>query len=421
VREVARPVVLAVVIVGVAFLPGLFLPGWAGQMMRPICLVMILTLVFSLIEALLILPAHLAASRAPGEGRPSYLQRWQAAMNGGLAGFVERRYRPWLHHVLEWRYLTLSVFAALLLCTSALVAGGYVRLSFNPDVTKDTLWVELKVPPGTPFAETRGLAGRVEQAFFELRTVLNRHQPEGAPSVISQLESLIYENWAGFWLEMAPHARQWLDIEAMIRDWRERLGDLGRATIDFHYREGDIAHDLEFDLSASDPALLTRVAEALKRKLTAYPGVFDVNDSTAPGKPEVRLALKLEAERLGLRLKDLAEQVRQGFYGEEAQRLVRGSEEVKVMVRYPLAERQSLAYLRAMPVRLPQGPNVPLGTLAEVSFAPGSAYINRQDRGNAFSGYGRGWITARPTPTRFTQTWSNTLSRPSSASSLGCG
>jgi multidrug efflux pump subunit AcrB len=83
---------------------------------------------------------------------------------------------------------------------------------------------------------------------------------------------------------------------------------------------------------------------------------------------------------LGLRLKDLAEQVRQGFYGEEAQRLVRGHEEVKVMVRYPLAERQSLDYLRAMPVRLPQGGSAPLGTLAEVSFAPGSAYINRQDR-----------------------------------------
>jgi multidrug efflux pump subunit AcrB len=117
--------VLAVVIVGVAFLPGLFLPGWAGQMMRPICLVMILTLIFSLIEALLILPAHLAAGHAPGEGRPSYLQQWQAAMNGGLAGFIERRYRPWLHRVLEWRYLTLSVFVALLLCTSALVAGSY--------------------------------------------------------------------------------------------------------------------------------------------------------------------------------------------------------------------------------------------------------------------------------------------------------
>lgn len=386
VREVAGPIVLAVVIAGVAFLPGLFLPGWAGQMVGPICLVMILTLVFSLIEALLILPAHLANGPPhpnplpPGEREFNWSARLRAALNGGLAGFVERRYRPWLHRVLEWRYLTLAVFATLLLCTSVLVAGGYVRLSFNPDVTKDTLWVELKVPPGTPFAETQALAGRVEQAFFDLRAALNRRQPEGAPSMISQLESLIYENWAGFWLEVASHARQWLDIEAMVHDWRERLGDLGRATIDFHYREGDTAHDLEFDLSAPDPALLTRAAEALKQKLAAYPGVFDINDSTTPGKPEVWLALKPEAERLGLRLKDLAEQVRGGFYGEEAQRLVRGHEEVKVMVRYPLAERQSLDYLQAMPVRLPQGGSAPLGTLAEVSFAPGSAYINRQDR-----------------------------------------
>jgi multidrug efflux pump subunit AcrB len=402
VREVALPVTVSVLIALAAFLPGLFLPGWSGQMMRPICLVMILTLVFSLVEALLILPAHLAVPSVDSPV-PSPLQRLRARLNGGLERFVARIYRPFLETALEWRYLTVAVFVVLLLVSGALVMSDRVRQSLQPDVTKDSFWVNLTVPAGAPYSEVRTLAGKVERALFELRDEMDggkavglsletggRNQVSQAyslqptassqASIIVNLETMIWEHAAGFWIEFSAEGRQRVVIDDFVREWRRRIGDIGHAKIDFLYREGDVPYDIEFDLGAADSTVLTSAAGQIKSRLAAHAGVYDVVDSAEPGKPEVRLTLKPQAERLGLRLEDLAEQVRQGYYGAEAQRFQRGLNEVKVMVRYPRDERQSLDSLRALPVQLPDGAMAPLGTLAEVQLMPGYAKLVRQDR-----------------------------------------
>jgi multidrug efflux pump subunit AcrB len=388
-REVAQPVVLAVLIALVAFLPGLFLPGWAGQMMRPICLVMILTLAFSLIEALLILPAHLAV---PSESNPSCtaLARLRAKLNEGVENFVGRIYGPFLRRALAWRYLTVAAFAVLLMLGIALVAGGHIRLSLQADVTKDSFWVNLELPQDAPYGETRRIAEKVERALLDLRNDIDRsgenpagHDSAGRrsqASVIVGLETMLWEHGGGFWTELSPEGRQHVAVEDFIREWRRRIGDIGRAKLDFIYKEGDVPYDIEFDLGAPDPSLLPRAAEQLKRKLATYPGVYDIVDSAEPGKPEVRLRLKPAAERLGLRLEDLAEQTRHGYFGDEVQRLQRGRSEVKVMVRLPRNERQSLDNLRGLPIRLQNGALAPLGTLAEIELTPGYAKLIRQDR-----------------------------------------
>lgn len=386
-RSVAQPVILAVLIALAAFLPGLFLPGWAGQMMRPICLVMILTLVFSLVEALLILPAHLAHP-ARLDASPSALARIRASLNRGLDMFVQRIYGPFLEKALAWRLLTVAVFVVLLLLSVALVAGGHLRLSLQPDVTKDSFWVYLKLPEDAPYSETRRIAKKVEDALLQLRDELDQAERQKTAarssleptSVIVGLETLVWEHDAGFWTELSPLGRERIAVEDFVREWRRRIGDIGRAKIDFIFKEGDVPYDLEFDLGAPDPAQLASASEQFKRKISGYPGVYDVVDSAEPGKPEVRLRLKPEAERLGLSLQDLAEQMRQGYYGDEVYRFQRGGKEVKVMVRLPLNERQSLDSLRNLPVRLPSGAHAPLGTLAEVDLVPGYAKLIRQDR-----------------------------------------
>ncbi|MDQ3186309.1 MAG: efflux RND transporter permease subunit [Pseudomonadota bacterium] len=382
-REVALPVILAVMIVLVAFLPGLFLPGWAGEMMKPICLVMILTLVFSLIEALLILPSHLAVPPRPN---PSYtpLVRLRTALNRGLQVFIHRIYEPLLGKALAWRYLTVAAFAVLLMLAAAMVAGGDVRLSLQADVTKDSFWVHLKLPQDTPYSETRRIAEKVERALLEIRDELDREaairDPDIKQSVIVGVETIISEHEAGFWTELSPAGRKHIVVEDFIREWRKRIGDIGRAKIDFLYKEGDLPYDMEFDLGHSDPATLALAVTQFKQKLAGYPGVYDVMDSAEPGKPEVRLLLKPEAEHLGLRLEDLAEQMRHAYYGDEVHRLQRGRNEVKVMVRLPRSERQSLDDLQSLPIRLPSGAQAPLGTLAEIDLLPGQARLLRQDR-----------------------------------------
>ena len=382
-REVAMPVILAVMIVLVAFLPGLFLPGWAGQMMKPICLVMILTLAFSLIEALLILPSHLAVPSKPNPSQTP-LTRLRAALNRGLQKFIRRIYEPLLEKALAWRYLTVSAFIVLLMLAAALVAGGHVRLSLQADVTKDSFWAYLKLPEDTSYSETRRIAENVERSLLEIRNELDTEardrDPDIQQSVIVGVETIIAEHSAGFWTELSPAGRQHIVVEDFIREWRKRIGDIGRGKIDFLYKEGDLPYDIEFDLGHPDPATLMLAVTQFKQKLAGYPGVYDVVDSAEPGKPEVRLRLKPEAEHLGLRLEDLAEQMRHAYYGDEVHRLQRGRSEVKVMVRLPRRERQSLDDLQSLPIRLPSGAQAPLGTLAIVHLMPGQAKLLRQDR-----------------------------------------
>jgi multidrug efflux pump subunit AcrB len=382
-REVALPVILAVMIAMVAFLPGLFLPGWAGQMMKPICLVMILTLVFSLVEALLILPSHLATPPKNTFSCPPLI-RLRTQLNYWLQEFICRVYTPFLEKALAWRYLTISVFAILLMLAVALVAGGHVRLALQADVTKESFWVYLKLPEDAPYSETRRIAEKVERALLEIRAELDRKAAERNPditeSVIVGMETIIAEHNAGFWTELSPAGRQHIVVEDFIREWRKRIGDIGRAKIDFLYKEGDLPYDIEFHLGHPDAEALAAAAALFKQKLAGYAGVYDVVDSAEPGKPEVRLRLKPGAERLGLRLEDIAEQMRHAYYGDEVHRLQRGRNEVKVMVRLPREERQSLDDLQSLPIRLPSGAQAPLGVLAEVDLVPGQAKLLRQDR-----------------------------------------
>ena len=378
VRSVALPVVLAVLVSLVAFLPSLFLPGWAGRMMQPICMVMILTLVFSLVEALLILPAHLAAPMTHKK-TPSRLAGVRHYLNQHLDNMVERYYRPCLQSALQWRYLTIACFLVLVMLCVAWVQSGRIPLSLQADVVKDSFWVSLSIPKDLPYSETKKRAQQVEQAFFALRDKLDAEIPN-RPSVVVGLETMMWAHYAGFWTEFSPEGRQRIKVEDFINQWREQVGDLGRTKIDFMYKEGDVDYELEFDLGASDTTVLNKAVADLKNSLASYTGVFDVVDSAEAGRPELRLSLKPNAEHLGLRLEQLSEQVHHAYYGDEVERLQRGRNEVKIVVRYPSQDRQSLEALRALPIKLPNGHNVPLETVAEVSFHDGLFKIMRQDR-----------------------------------------
>lgn len=377
VRKVALPVLLSILIALAAFLPGLFLPGWSGEMMRPIVWVMILTLLFSLLEALLILPAHLAVPDA-AEPRFGRLAHWRGCLNRKLEDFVSVYYRPLLERALAWRYLMLSLFIALLLLTGGLYAGGHVRQAMNPDISKDAFWARLTVPPGSAPDDIRYLAERVERELLNYRDILEASEP-GYQLLLGQ-ETLIWEQEAGFWLELSEQARQRVKIDDFVREWRRRIGDLGLARLDFIVREGDVPYDIVLNLGAADPGLLQQAGIALKSRLAAYPGVYDVLDSNVAGKPELRLSLKPAGEKLGLRLADLAEQVRHAYYGVEAQRFQRGRNDVRVMVRLSLAQRRSLDDLYRLPISLPDGKQTLLSQVAEIDFQSGYAQLTRRDR-----------------------------------------
>jgi multidrug efflux pump subunit AcrB len=173
-----------------------------------------------------------------------------------------------------------------------------------------------------------------------------------------------------------------LQVDDITGLWRERIGEIpGVRELTFHDGEHfGGGPPLSFRLSGENFDSLERAAAELERKLTDFEGVFDVQNSAASGSQEIRLTIKPEAEALGLTMASLGRQVRQAFYGEEAQRIQRGKDELKVMVRYPRDERRSIADLENMRIRTPAGDEVPFESVAEVSFGTSFSSITRLNR-----------------------------------------
>ncbi len=387
--EVTKPVILAIITTTMAFLPGLFLTGWADSLLGPICSVVVLALGFSLVEALCILPAHLTLSVQESH---RWVEKIRQRATRGLDRLIHQGYLPLLDGSFRQPFLLLAGCTTTIVITVALVLGGHVRLAIQADVPKDTIAVFLNVPPGTPFTTTKALSGKVEQAYSQLRQSLETQQAQGTASPISGIESMIFEDWAGFWVELSPGARQRFSVDSLAREWRENIGPIGKSTLDFQYRQGDTYHDLEWRVSGTNAETVTDAVDTMISHLSNLPGVFDAKHSLIQGKPQLSLKLRPEAERLGLRLEDVAEQVRQAYLGEEVQRFHRRREQVKVVVRLPLDERRQLNDFKQLPILLPTGDQAPLETLATWQWLPHVEAITREDRQELI------WVRARLNP-----------------------
>mgnify|MGYP000075886033 CR=1 FL=1 len=170
-------------------------------------------------------------------------------------------------------------------------------------------------------------------------------------------------------------------IVELAKEWRKLIGSIpGAEKVSFvgHIRHGGMPLDIE--LKGQDFELLTQISEQVQSYLTGYPGVFDISDNYAEGKEELQLSIKPEAELLGITLDDLARQVQQAFLGQQAQRIQRGRDDIRIVVRYPAAERHSLANLKQMYIRAPSGIEVPFADVAEIKVDRSAAAIHRTDR-----------------------------------------
>ena len=302
--------------------------------------------------------------------------------------------------VLEWRYLTLAVALATVLMTAGLVAGGLIDFTYFPEIESDFVVVDLTMPQETPAAVTAQAIRRIEKAAFQLdgeikqesgrsvfRHVLtvvgeqpNRAQSErGDRSGDANRYSTPYR--AEVMIELVPSESRSITSREIGARWRELAGPIpGAVELTFNTNLIQSGKAIDIQLSSQDIDELRRLAAATKEKLSQYPGVIEINDSFRGGKPELKLDITPKAESLGLSLQDLGRQVRQGFFGEEAQRIQRGRDDVRVMVRYPAEERRSVGTLERMRIRTPDGSEVPFSTVARAQMGRGFATISRVDR-----------------------------------------
>ena len=408
--EMAKPVTFAVATSIAAFAPLIFVAGNTGKIMKFIPLIVIPTLFFSLIESLFILPKHLSNLRRvdnieDGKGLVGAWRRFQNRFVTKMDQFVLRIYRPSLRWCLEWRYLTMAIAIAVFMITMGLVGGGHVRFTFFPPVEGDNVAAAVTMPLGTTMEETKRAVKKLEQAAIEVRDELDAKSEEYYPSIVrhmlrsvggqpfmtdqSRSGGSVSSNITGahtgeVHIEAAPSEDRQFTAQEFARRWREKVGEMPEAenlqfTADI-FQAGDA---INIVLNGANFDELQDAAEWLKGELAKLKGVIDIADSFREGKEEIQLAIKPEAEALGLTQVDLARQVRSAFYGEEVQRIQRGRDDVRVVLRYPQNERRSLANLENMRIRLPGGTEIPFNEVAQVTFGRGYESIRRIDRRRA--------------------------------------
>ena len=401
VKEVAVPVTVAVATTVFFMIPALGLPTVIGKITYSLGVVVIACLVFSVVEALLVLPAHLARARKrepspPSAGVVRHLDRLQRGFDAALEHFVAGRYRRGLEFALRRPALVLSLAFATLLLAVGVMAGGWVRYAFLPNVEDDWVTARLEMPEGTAPGVMEGAIRRIEGQALALGDALVAEGRGGGRAVYEHVLVAIgdppyrHDDFQGggegpnvgyVRISLVPgEARSVSSLEIEER-WRRRVGGVaGAVSLAFSGTDLGAGSVIDVSLSGRDRDTLQRAAEALAAEIARIPGVREVSDSQRHGKPELELGIRPEAEALGLTLAELAHQVRQGFHGEEAQRIQRGRDDVRVVVRYPLAERRSLGDLENIRIRVPGGGELPFSAVAVAELGRGSSAIERRDR-----------------------------------------
>ncbi len=400
--DVYVPVFFGVMTTVAAFIPLIIVPGRMGNFFGWLGITAIICLFFSLLESQLILPAHLAHRRIDSKrGRPNRVVAAWMSFQGGMADWLQRvgreSYGAALARALEWRYVTAAIALGLVVLTVALFASGRMRYQFFPAVEGDTVTATLTMPQGTPLEQTEAAVAQLQVASDALQAEFRQEFPE-KPVILRTVATIGKQlhliggppdmsvnvggaHLASFFLQLTPARDRDVGAKEITRRFRDHVGAIPDAVeLAFSSDSFSAGEPLNFMLQGGTIEDLTLAATELRELLATYRGVTDIADSFRAGKQEVRLTIRDEARMLGLTQSDLGRQVRQAFYGEEVQRVQRGRDDIKVMVRYPELERRSLGSLEDMRIRTREGVEVPFDAVADASLGRGFATIRRTDR-----------------------------------------
>lgn len=410
--EVSIPVIFGVLTTIAAFLPILLLEGPMGAFFNAIGAVVVFCLVASLIESQLILPGHLAHRKTKGfmlEGTllVEFWGRFQGSIASSMERFAKHTYRNSLVKVLHYRYATWATATGVIILTVALLASGRVIFQFMPGVEGDVIYGSLQMPEGVAVSITEEAASRLERAALELSAELDRElvplkesgkAPETTEHVVDNVMTIIGQraarggpptdgsgpggsHIAEVVMNLTPFFERGEISSELIRDrWREKVGEIPDALeLTFVSDVFSAGEAINFRLEGRNEESLQIAATALRTELARYPGVFDISDSFRAGKQEAVIQVNEAGRNLGLTNNEVATQVRQAFYGAEAQRIQRGTDDIRVMVRYPEIERKSLANLEDLLIRTVSGAEVPFSSIADFSLGNGYSSIRRED------------------------------------------
>lgn len=385
IREVGLPIFASVTTTMVAFSPMMFVPGFMGQFMRQMPLVVITALLVSLVECIFLLPAHLhhktrrETAVKERSKNPFVIRRRVAAR---LEWFVETVYAPFVRLAVQYRYVTLCFGISVIVATAGLIGGGLVQIQMWPGVEGDRLEAVFEFPPGTPYGVLEDTAIHVEEAAKRVSAKVETLT--GAPVVSSIFTSAPWntDTMGRVRLNLLAADERGISTATLRTMWNEEIGEIpGLLTQSI---EGDSigagdGTDISFWLTGSSLEQLRGSSEMVKRKLASYDGVYQIADNFKPGKSELHIVPNESAEVLGLSTEEISRQMYAKYFGEEALHLQRGREEVEVRVRLPLEERESYSSLEKIRIKTADGHEVPLFSVATVGFKQGVSQLNSVD------------------------------------------
>ena len=379
VREMTIPVVFAVSTNIIAFLPLLFVPGEAGQFFHVLPAVVIAVFTVSLVECLLILPAHLAFSRRKNlESWFSRFDRAQTRFRLGLDAAIDRIYSPMLALAVRFRYPTITAFVALLMVVTSYVWSGRIEFRFRPTILTDFVQAEIEMPSGTPVTRTR-------EVTFQIGAAARRAlELTGETNILVGIFYEIAErsnSGAEVSVTLVPQSQRTITSEEFANLWREQIGrvpDIESLFFDYVFGPGGSA-EIEIELVHPEVETLRRAASDVADAIARYPGVEDIRKGFGQEMPQLNFEIKPEGRSLGITARELGSQIRHAFYGAEAFRQPRDRDEVRIMVKLPKEERHSRSDLGNLLIRAPNGGEIPLEQAATIFLTNAPVRIERVD------------------------------------------
>jgi len=374
------PAILSAILTTIlAFSTFFFLDGRIGNFFGEVASVVVLTLGVSLIEALIILPAHLAHSNALKKGGGTFFINKYGDLF--LKWIRDNLYAPTFKFIINNRVFGFAIPIALFMITISAIQGGVIRFTFFPSIASDIIQVTLKMPQGTNETITNEIMESIENDVWASSEALKSEQAGGQDVVKNTLRRIgPGSSNANITINLLPGEERALSANDISNKIRERVGFVpGVEQLTFGANTNFGGRPISISLTGSNIEELKAAKTELKEKLKSLSQLKDISDNDPLGIKEVKLKLKPNAYMLGFTLEGLISQVRSGFFGRQAQRFQRGRDEIRVYVRYESEGRNSINDLSNMEVLAPNGIRVPLSEIVTYDIERGEVAINHLD------------------------------------------
>ena len=384
--KVVRPVLLAIASTIIFFVPLLDVPAESKPFTVSIFFVIVLCLLFSLVESLLILPSHLAHMGPEKESKIPTLKvlaKIRGATAKGLTYSAQHYFQPLLKLGLARQGLTISIFVCAFMISLSILAGGWVKTVFMPKIPNAFINADIVLHSDAPYSKTKEMAERLYEAGIALKQDPELLELNGSQPFVGEINYSSHGNVAHMFIGLTQPEHRILSTSKISHKLQELIGPLD--DVKSYSLVSDMAGntpDIKLDLNIRSNEYQKQVAAVndVVKALKEYSAVTNIRTSLDAKRKDVKIELKPRAEVLGVTVKDIGNQIRQAYFGEEVQRIARNGEDVRVVLRYPEQDRHSLYSLDRMYIRADNGDEIPLSTLADISYVPGYTKIERLDR-----------------------------------------